>query len=473
MSEVGTKENPLRVAIVGAGPTGFYTAEHLFKRKELAVEVDMFDSLPTPFGLVRAGVAPDHQKIKSVTKLYTRIAQNPSFRFFGNVKFGTDLSLEDLQDHYHQIVFCTGAQTDNYLNIPGADLDGHHPATEFVAWYNGHPDFRDLEFDLSQEKVAVIGVGNVAIDVARILSLSHDELAKTDIADYALEALSNSGVKEVYIIGRRGPVQAKFTTPEVKEIGDLEEADVFTLPEEMELDELSQKQLESTADRGTARKVELLQSYSENIPTGKPKKLVLRFLVSPVEMYGDDKGHVTGMKLVKNELYATDAGTLRPRATEEFEDLEAGLVFRSIGYRGVPLPGIPFNDSWGVILNEEGRVIDPDTGEPIPGEYTAGWIKRGPSGVIGTNKPDALETVEKMVEDLAAGVYLHPTHPDGADALKLVEERQPDYFSFADWEKLDEIEVARGEETNRPRVKFTTVKEMMEAVGKQTAEPVA
>ena len=472
MSKVGTKENPLRVAIIGAGPTGFYTAEHLFKRKDLVVEIDMFDSLPTPFGLVRAGVAPDHQKIKSVTKLYTRIAQKPGYRFFGNVKFGADVTLEDLKDYYHQIVFCTGAQTDNYLNIPGADLEGHHPATEFVAWYNGHPDFRDREFDLSQEKVAVIGVGNVAIDVARILCLSRDELAKTDIADYALEALSNSNVKEVYILGRRGPVQAKFTTPEVKELGELEEADVFTLPEEMELDELSLKELESTADRGTARKVEILQSYSENKPSGKPKQLTLRFLVSPVEMYGDDQGRLTGMKLVKNELYATDAGTLRPAPTNEFEELEVGLAFRSIGYRGVPLPGVPFNKSWGVIMNEDGRVIDLETNKPEVGEYTAGWIKRGPSGVIGTNKPDALETVEKMMEDLESGSILQPTHPDAVDALQMVKEHQPDYFSFADWEKLDEIEVSRGEAENRPRVKFTTVKEMMEAVGKQTAEPV-
>jgi ferredoxin--NADP+ reductase len=473
MSKVGTKENPLRVAIIGAGPTGFYTAEHLFKRKDLTVEVDMYDSLPTPFGLVRAGVAPDHQKIKSVTKLYTRIAQKPGYRFFGNVKFGTDISLEDLQDHYHQIVFCTGAQTDNYLNIPGADMEGHHPATEFVAWYNGHPDFRDRIFDLSQEKVAVIGVGNVAIDVARILCLSYDELVKTDIADYALEALSNSNVKEVYIIGRRGPVQAKFTTPEVKELGELEKADVFTLPEEMELDELSQKELESTADRGTARKVGILQSYSEKKPTGKPKQLTLRFLVSPIEMYGDEQGHLTGMKLVKNELYATEAGTLRPAPTDEFEHLEVGLAFRSIGYRGVPLPDVPFNQSWGVIMNEDGRVIDPNTNKPIVGEYTAGWIKRGPSGVIGTNKPDALETVEKMMEDLESGIYLKPSYPDSTDALEMVKARQPDYFSFADWEKLDAIEIARGEEQNRPRVKFCTVEEMMEAVGKQTAEPIA
>ncbi len=473
MSEVGTKENPLRVAIVGAGPTGFYTAEHLFKRKDIVVEVDMYDSLPTPFGLVRAGVAPDHQKIKSVTKLYTRTAQKPGFRFFGNVKFGKDVSLDDLRDHYHAIVFCTGAQTDRQLNIPGDDLAGSHPATEFVAWYNGHPEYRDLEFDLSQEKAAVIGVGNVAMDVARILSLSPEELARTDIADYAMEALSGSGIKEVYILGRRGPVQAAFTTPEVKELGELEDADVFTLPEEMVLDPLSEEQLASGADRGTARKVEILQSYADNEPTGKPKQLTLRFLVSPVELYGNEDGQVVSMKLVKNELYATDAGTLRPRATEQTEELEAGLVFRSIGYRGVPLPGVPFNESWGVILNEEGRVVDPDTRQPVPGEYTAGWIKRGPSGVIGTNKPDALETVEKIIEDLQAGRLLQPVNPSAAAALALVSARQKDYFSFADWEKLDELEVALGEASGRPRVKFTSVEEMIDAVGKQTAEPAA
>ncbi len=472
MSEVGTKENPLRVAIIGAGPTGFYAAEHLFKRKDIVVEVDMFDSLPTPYGLVRAGVAPDHQKIKSVTKVFSRTAQKPGFRFFGNVEFGKDLYLEDLRNHYHQIIYCTGAQTDRYLNIPGADLEGHHPATEFVAWYNGHPDYCDLQFDLSQEKVAVIGVGNVAIDVARILCLSHAELARTDVADYALEALSNSGVKEIYVIGRRGPVQAKFTTPEVKEIGELEEADVFVLPEEAELDELSEQQLVSGADRGTARKVQLLQSYAENKPTGKPKQLTLRFLVSPVEFYGDDDGRVESMRLVKNELYATEAGTLRPRATNQFEELEAGLVFRSIGYLGVPLPGVPFNDSWGVILNDEGRVMT-ENGEPVTGEYTAGWIKRGPSGVIGTNKPDALETVEKMIEDLHAGSILNPGNPSASSIEILIRERQPNYFSFEDWEILDEIEVSKGEATGRPRIKFTTVEEMLEATGKPATELVA
>jgi ferredoxin--NADP+ reductase len=473
MSQVGTKENPLRVAVIGAGPTGFYTAEHLFKRKELAVEVDMYDRLPTPFGLVRAGVAPDHQKIKSVTSVFTRTAKKPGFRFFGNVEVGRDITLQALKDHYHVIVFCTGAQTDRNLDIPGSDLEGHHPATEFVAWYNGHPDFCDYEFDLTQEKVTVIGVGNVAIDVARILCLTPAELARTDIADYAMEALSNSSVKEVTILGRRGPAQAAFTTPEVKELGELEDTDVFVLPEEAALDPLSEAALAASSDRGTARKVEILQSYAENEPTGKSRQLILRFLVSPVELYGDENGHVSGLRLVKNELYATDTGSLRPRATDEFEDIEAGLVFRSIGYRGVPVVDVPFNDSWGVILNHEGRVIDAESKQPVLGLYTAGWIKRGPSGVIGTNKPDALETVEHIVEDVAAGKLLSPAYPQAEAAEQMVLQAQADVFTFADWETLDALEVARGEEQGRPRVKFTSVEEMLEAAGKRQAEASA
>jgi ferredoxin--NADP+ reductase len=341
-----------------------------------------------------------------------------------------------------------------------------------VAWYNGHPDFQDCEFDLSQETAAVIGIGNVAMDVARILCRTREELEQTDIADYALEALANSKIKKVYILGRRGPAQAAFTTPEIKELGEMEDADIYVLPEEAELDELSQEALTSSADRGTARKVEIIQSYTETKPSGKSRHLILRLLVSPVEMYGDDQGRLTGMRLVHNELYATDAGSLRPRPTDRFEDIDVGLCFRSVGYRGVPLPGVPFNESWGVILNENGRVIDPETKEPVLGEYTAGWIKRGPSGVIGTNKPDALETVNCMIEDLAAGRILNPANPDATAALQMVQEHQPNYFTFADWEKLDEIEVARGEALGRPRVKFTAVEEMLEAAGKATAEPV-
>ncbi|RME40557.1 MAG: NADP oxidoreductase, partial [Caldilineae bacterium] len=408
MTQPGTESNPLRVAIIGAGPSGFYTADHLLKTEGLVVQVDMFDRLPTPYGLVRAGVAPDHQKIKTVTRAFDRVAARPNFRFFGYVGLGRDIQVDDLRAHYHQIVYTTGAETDRRLNIPGEDLSGSHPATHFVAWYNGHPDYRDCQFDLSQERVAVIGVGNVAMDVARILCRTPDELRKTDIADYALEALSQSRVKEVYVLGRRGVAQAKFTNPEVKEAGELPGADVWAPPEEVELDELSKSTLESGQ---TMQKVAMFQEFSRRKPTGKPKRLIFRFLVSPVEIYGDEKGHVTGMRLVKNELYATSAGTLRPRPTDRFEELDVGLVFRSIGYRGVPLPGVPFNDDWGVILNQEGRVINPETNQPLPGEYTAGWIKRGPSGVIGTNKPDAAETVACMLEDLHNGLFLQPPPP--------------------------------------------------------------
>lgn len=472
MSKVGTAENPLRVAIIGAGPAGFYTAEHLYKQKDVVVQVDMYDRLPTPYGLVRAGVAPDHQKIKSVTKIFERVAQKPGFRFFGYVELGKDISVEDLRQHYHQIVYTTGAQTDRYLNIPGADLQGSHAATDFVAWYNGHPDYRDLHFDLTQERVAVIGVGNVAIDVARILCRTPEELATTDIADYALEALKQSNVKEVYVLGRRGPAQAAFTTPEIKEMGELADVDVLVPPDEAELDELSQESLAESADRGTTRKVEIIQEYAHNKPQGKSRKLIFRFLVSPVELIGDENGRVVGMRLVHNELYRTDAGTLRPRKTDRYEEMPIGLVFRSIGYEGVPLPGVPFNENWGVIRNEGGRVIDPETAKPVRGEYTAGWIKRGPTGVIGTNKPDALETVEHMMADLEAGVILSPAHPEAAAAEVLVHERQPNYFSFADWERLDEQEVAAGEAEGRPRVKFTTVADMLSAAGK-SADPDA
>jgi ferredoxin--NADP+ reductase len=466
MSKPGTANTPLRVAIIGAGPSGFYAAEHLFKQKELIVEVDMFDRLPTPFGLVRGAVAPDHQKIKTVTKAFDRTAQQPGFRFFGYVQLGCDLTLEDLRCHYHQIIYTTGAQTDRQMNIPGEDLLGSHAATEFVAWYNGHPDFRDCRFDLSGKRAAVVGVGNVAVDVARILCRVPAELAKTDMADHAIAALAKSNIKEVVVLGRRGPAQAAFTTPEVKELGELADTDVFVLPEEAELDPLSQTALARSKDRSTEKKVEILQEFAHGKPSGKSRKLIIRFLVSPVELIGDDQGRVKAMRLVKNELYATEAGTLRPRATDQFEELPVDLVFRSVGYRGVPLPGVPFHEKWGVILNEKGRVLDPETQKPVVGEYTAGWIKRGPSGVIGTNKPDAVETVTCMLEDLDNGSILNPSQPEAAAIEKLIRQRQPNYFSYQDWLRLDEIEVARGQETGRPRVKFSRVEEMLAALGR-------
>jgi ferredoxin--NADP+ reductase len=462
----GTAARPLRVAIIGAGPTGFYTADHLL-RSALVAEVDLIDRLPTPYGLVRLGVAPDHQKIKFVTTAFDKVAANPRFRFYGGVELGKDVTVADLRAHYHQIVFCTGAQTDRRMGIPGEDLAGSHPATEFVAWYNGHPDYRHCEFDLSQERVAVVGVGNVAVDVVRILCRTPEELATTDIADYALEALRRSRVKEVYLLGRRGPAQAAFTNPEIKELGELADAEIAARPDEVELDELSRTAVERSQDRATLKKVEILKEYARRQPSGKARRLTLRFLVSPVELKGDPTGRVAAMRLVRNELVATSTGALQPRATDRSEELPVGLVFRSVGYRGVPLPGVPFNEAWGVILNDKGRVLDPSTKQPLVGEYTAGWIKRGPTGVIGTNKPDAAETVECMLEDAGHGAVLEPAHPEGAAAEELIRQRQPSFISYADWLKLNEIEVARGRAQGRPRVKFTSFEEMRAALGRR------
>lgn len=466
MHKPGTESRPLRVAIIGAGPTGFYTADALQRQAGLVAQIDLFDRLPTPFGLVRLGVAPDHQKIKSVTAVFDKIASHPNFRFFGNVELGRDVTVADLQQYYHQIVYTTGAQTDRRMDIPGEDLTGSYPATEFVAWYNGHPDYRHLEFDLSQESAAVVGIGNVALDVARILLRTPEELAATDIADYALEALRHSRVRTVYVLGRRGPVQAAFTTPEVKELGEMADVDVFAPVDEVTLDPLSQDELTSNADRATAKKVEMLQAFGGREPTGKGRRLIFRFLVSPTELMGDAQGHVIRMRLVKNQLYKTEAGSLRPKPTGKFEEIPAGLVFRSVGYLGVSLPDVPFKESWGVILNQMGRVLDPETQRPLVGQYTAGWIKRGPSGVIGTNKPDAVETVDCMMEDLANGIYLDPPSPDVSAVEQFARARQPHLFTYEDWQRLNAQETAAGKATNRPRVKFTSIEEMEKALGR-------
>lgn len=463
---VGTQENPLRVAIIGAGPTGFYAADHLLKQKDVVVQVDMYEALPAPFGLVRYGVAPDHQKIKSVTKMYDRTAQKEAFRFFGNVRIGQDISVDALKAYYHQLMFTTGAPTDKPLRIPGEDLEGSLAATEFVAWYNGHPDYADYQFDLSAENIAVVGVGNVAMDVARILARTTEELMETDIADHALKALKESKVKNIYILGRRGPAQAAFTTPEIKELGEMQDADCFVRPDEAELDPLSAAELEENGDRDLKRKVEVIQSYAGREPSGKSKQLTVRFLVSPTELIGDENGHVKAMKTVKNELYLTDNGTMRPRATDVVEELPVDIVFRSIGYSGIRIEGVPFYDAWGVNLNKEGRLLDEETKEPVVGMYTGGWIKRGPSGVIGTNKPDAVETVTHMLTDLAAGSILQPAHPSREAAAAFVAAHKADYFTYDDWLKLDALELENGAAAGRPRVKFTDVGAMKTAVGK-------
>lgn len=463
MSNPGTPDNPLRVAIIGSGPAGFYAADHLLSQKTLTVAVDMYDRLPTPFGLVRGGVAPDHQKIKSVTKVYDRIAAKPGFRFFGNVTFGTDITRADLQQYYHAVIYAVGAQTDKRLGIPGEDLPGSHAATEFVGWYNGHPDYRHLEFDLSAESVAVIGVGNVAMDVTRILARTQAELDETDIADFAQEALRHSRVKKIYVLGRRGPAQAAFTNPEIKELGEMEDADCIVDPTEVMLDEYSKAYLTSAdVDKKDIKNVDILTEYSKRGASGKSKQIIMRFLVSPVEIIGTDR--VEAIKVVKNELYQTDKGDIRPRATDQYEIIPVQLVFRSVGYQGVALPDVPFYDKWGIIPNDRGRVLkEHGSSEPIIGDYAAGWIKRGPSGIIGTNKPDSIETANMLLEDAAAGKLWQPQNAL-ADIEALLQERLIRYITYADWLTLDQMEQARAEGTARPRVKFTQVADMLNAL---------
>jgi ferredoxin--NADP+ reductase len=439
---------PLRVAVIGSGPAAFFTAEALLGREGLDGSVDMYERLPAPFGLVRFGVAPDHQKIKSVTRSFDKVARKPGFRFFGNVDVGRQVSLDDLRRHYHAICFATGAQTDRRLGIPGEDLARSHSATDFVAWYNGHPDYRGLRFDLSVKRVAVIGVGNVAVDVARILCRTPAELASTDIADYAEAALAGSAVREVYILGRRGPVQAAFTTPEVRELGELAGADVAVPADEATLDPLSQAELAGADDRALGKKIEILQEFSRRSRTGKPRLLTLRFLVSPVELRDDGRGGVGGIRLARTRLVEDGKGGL--------------LVFRSVGYRGVAIPGLPFDERAGVVPNDGGRVLL--DGRPAPGLYVSGWIKRGPTGVIGTNKPDGAETAERIVADWSAGALPSPAAPGPAAAEATARARQPSVISYPDWCRVDELETARGKAAGRPRVKLCSVEEVLEAL---------
>jgi ferredoxin/flavodoxin---NADP+ reductase len=452
-------DKPLRVAVVGSGPAGFYAAERLLKADGLTVEVEMFERLPTPWGLVRAGVAPDHPNIKAVTRVYEKTSKLPGFRFHGNVDVGRHVSHEELLGHHHAVLYASGSPTDRRLGIPGEDLPGSHAATEFVAWYNGHPDYSDLEFDLSAQRAVVIGNGNVALDVARMLALTPDELAKTDIADYALAALVSSKVEEIIVLGRRGPAQAAYTNPELRELGELEAADVIVDPKDVELDEHSQAYLESDeADITVRRNVEIVTEYAHRPTSGRPKRLVLRFLASPLELLGEE--HVEAVKVVRNELVLGDDGRLSAKPTDRVETIEAGLVMRSIGYRGMPLEGVPFDERRATLHNDGGRVTDPQTGQPVPGVYTAGWIKRGPSGVIGTNKKCAHETVALLLEDHAAGRLPEPGGDAGA-LSKLLVERQPELIDYEAWGAIDTHERTVGEPEGRPRVKLTQWDELV------------
>jgi ferredoxin--NADP+ reductase len=467
MSKIGTEETPLRVAVVGAGPSGFYAAEHILKDGDLRAQVDLFDRLPTPFGLVRGGVAPDHPKIKSVIRVYEKTAARDGFRFFGNVKIGHDIEVEELERLYHAIVFTVGCETDRRLGIPGEELPGSHAATAFVGWYNAHPDYAEREFDLSSERAVVIGNGNVAMDVARMLALTDHELRETDTADHAIEALDRKQIREIVVLGRRGPVQAAFTNPEIKELGEMEGADVVVDPQEVELDSASQAYLESDeVDKTTRVNVETLKEFSQREPQGKKQRIVLRFLASPVEIKGD--GKVESIVIGRNEL-VSEGGALRAKDTGEREELECGLVLRSVGYTGIPIEGVPFDERRGLILNEGGRILDSHDASHKTGHYTAGWIKRGPSGVIGTNKKDALETVKNLFEDVEAQKLLSPEKPDPGAVEDLLRERGVRYVSFEDWQAIDQAEVGRGEPHGRPRVKFVRVEEMLETLGEPAA----
>jgi ferredoxin--NADP+ reductase len=460
-------ESPIRIAVIGAGPAGFYAAGHLLKDSEGRVEVDMLERLPTPWGLVRSGVAPDHPKIKSVTRVYEKTAGHPRFRYFGNVELGRHVGRAELLAHYHAIVYATGAPTDRPLGIPGEELPGSWPATEFVGWYNGHPDHPDLDFDLSCERAVVIGNGNVALDVARMLVLAHEELAATDTADHALDALRHSAIREVLVVGRRGPAQAAFTNPELRELGELAAADVVVDGDELERALAVPEPHESTTAR---QNVELLREYARRAANDNAraarKRIVLRFLLSPVEIHAGEDGRVASLTLARNELVAGTEGRLRAQATGERETIPTGLVLRAIGYRGLALPGVPFDESRSVIRNERGRVLD-DAG-PLRGEYTVGWIKRGPTGVIGTNKKDAQETVDAIFEDIAAGRLHEPPAPDPAELDRTLRARQPELVTYDGWAEIDRHERERGEPHGRPRVKLTRIEEMLRVAAEET-----
>ena len=462
----------IRIAVIGSGPAGFYAAGHLLKdgagEHSIDLEVDMIERLPTPWGLVRSGVAPDHPKIKSVTRVYEKTAAHPRFRFFGNVELGRDISREELAERYHAIVYATGSPADRPLEIPGEDLPGSHPATDFVGWYNGHPDYREHDFDLSATRAVVIGNGNVALDVARMLTLTHDELVVTDIADHALEVLDAGSVREIVVVGRRGPAQAAFTNPELRELGELADADVIVDPEELER---ALAVADPNMDPTSERNVSVLREYAGRAPEGKRKRVVLRFLLSPVELIGDGSG-VRGVVLARNALHAGESGRLRAEPTGETESIEAGLVMRAIGYRGIALPGVPFDERSATIPNEGGRVVGPDG--PHPGEYAVGWIKRGPSGVIGTNKKDAQQTVDALLEDLAGDRHLRPAEPDAEGIERLLAERVPALVTYEGWSEIDRHEQSLGEPHGRPRVKLTRIEELLRVAAGESpdAEPL-
>lgn len=440
-----------RVAVVGAGPAGLYAVQSLLESTS-RLGVDVFDRLPTPYGLVRYGIAPDNQKMKSVTRvLRSSFEHEKPVRFIGNVCFGVDISRADLLKHYDAVVYATGAPGERRLGIPGEDLPGSYGSKQFVDWYNGHPDAADRDFLLHAQQVAVVGAGNVALDVARMLVCSPDEIASTDVPDRVLDAFCNSQITDVHVIARRGPVQAKFTPVELRGIGDLVNADVVIRPEEVLLTDDDENRISS--NRQLRTNVAMLREWAQRPLQGRPRRLHIRFLHSPVRILGENR--VEGVLLERNELLAGE----RVRGTGNFETLKVGMIFRSVGYQALPLSGVPFDEARSIIPHDRGRVAD-ENGQLTDGEYVTGWAKRGPSGTVGTNKSDAAETVRSLLTDLdSRGAY---NGSDPEQITILLDKRGVDYTNWANWLRLDDHEIQLGRRQGRLRVKVPDLRSMLE-----------
>lgn len=456
-ARITADEGPLKVAIVGSGPAACYAAQELLA--DPGVRVNMFERLPTPFGLVRAGVAPDHLSTKKAGESFRSVLGHRHLKCWFNVEIGNHLSHDELMEHHHAVIYAVGAAGDRRMGVEGEDLAGSHAATDFVAWYNGHPEHADRQFDLSGERAVIIGNGNVALDIARLLVTDPDDLAQTDIAEHALEALRSSRIEEVVVVGRRGPAQAAFTNPELLALTQMPGIDVM-------LSEGSVGAVEAAVSQGgegafrTSLKLRLLQQISSNRPNPGRKRIVLRFLASPAALVGDKR--VESIELINNELVAVD-GDLTAVATAETETLGAGLIIRSIGYFGHPVPDVPFDEALGIVPNDHGRVKDTNTDSPVPGVYAAGWIKRGPSGVIGTNKACSAETADTLVADFVAGALTPPKSPDDEALASLVKTRQPEFIDLPGWLAIDRRERERGREAGRSRLKFVSVADLLAA----------
>jgi len=451
---LGSAARPLRVAIVGSGPSGFYAAEALLDAP-VSVEVDVLERLPVPYGLVRHGVAPDHAKLKSVTATYAEIAGREGFRYLGNVEFGRDVSASQLGGMYHAVIVAVGAEEDRRLGIPGEHLEGVHAAADFVAWYNGRPGFANLEVDLSQDVAVVAGHGNVAVDVCRLIATPVDALRSTDIASHALDALASSRVREIHLVGRRGPAQAKFTPKELRELASLPGWQVVVDPATMELNEASRAEAADPSQPYVEKNLKLLQSFAAQ-KRHAPRAIHVRFQLAPISAQGDER--LRAVVLERQRLEGR-VGHQQAVPTGVSESLQAGLLLRSVGYRGTALPGLPFDVRGGLIPNVLGRVID-ERGSTLAGWYVTGWIKRGATGIIGTNRLDSVETVRQLIEDLP----LLDAEMTGRTALQqMLAARGHTVISFDDWLSIERAEQENGRRLGKVAEKFVDVSDMLRA----------